>query len=147
MGIHHLAESFCQFLSIHVPETEYMRYVVLRRVTVHLPVDIHAALILSQRIILLKNMVIGKVNLSCCLPFVYYLCHLTDGGLREDVPYGKVESRLLVDGDAKTHGSYGGQSERDEVGYHTEPVSTKSFDCKVEELLLQRCGRWNNILF
>ena len=65
VGIHNLAEGFCQFLSIHVLETEDMRDVVLRGVTVHLPVDIHATLVLSQRIILLKDMVVGKVNLSC----------------------------------------------------------------------------------
>ena len=123
-----------------------MRDVVLRRVTVHLPVDIHAALVLRQRIVLLEDMVIGKVNLSCWLPFAYYLCHLTDGGLREDIPYGKAEPCLLVDGDAKTHGGYRGQSDGDKVGCNTEPVSTKLFGCKVEELLFQWSGRWNCIL-
>ena len=123
-----------------------MRDVVLRRVTVHLPVDIHAALVLRQRIVLLKDMIVVKIVLSLIQSGLNRLHHLTDGRLREDVPYGKVESCLLVDGDAKTHGGYRGQSDGDKVGCNTEPVSTKLFGCKVEELLFQWSGRWNNLL-
>ena len=44
-------------------EAEDMRDVVLCGVTVHLPVDINATLVLRQRVVLLQDMVIGKVDL------------------------------------------------------------------------------------
>lgn len=105
MCINSLAHSFGKTAYVHSLKTIEIWNIILCRVTVHLPVDVHTTLVLSQGIAVLAfvSRQLGYVFVWVCIGLREGVGYFTDGRLPHDGSHRDLLSQFFLDSYVQLH--------------------------------------------